>query len=91
MNKLKMEDIVVNRAWADPQNHYSLEKSEALQPNTFYELNFNFQPDDQIIPAGYQLGLLIFSSDPEFTLKPKKGTQLSVNLSETWIDLMVVE
>ena len=91
MNKLKMEDIIVNRAWADPQNHSSLEKSEALQPNIFYELNFNFQPDDQIIPAGYQLGLLIFSSDPEFTLKPKKGTQLSVNLSETWIDLMVVE
>jgi X-Pro dipeptidyl-peptidase len=91
MNKLKMEDIVVNRAWADPQNYSSLEKGEALQPNSFYELNFNFQPDDQIIPAGYQLGFLIFSSDPEFTLKPKKGTQLSVNLSETWIELMVVE
>jgi X-Pro dipeptidyl-peptidase len=91
VKKLKMEDIVVNRAWADPQNHSSLEKGEAIQPNTFYELNFNFQPDDQIIPAGYQLGLLIFSSDPEFTLKPKKGTQLSVNLGETWIELMVVE
>ena len=89
--KLKIEDIIVNRAWADPQNHASLDKSEALQPGQFYELTFLFQPDDQIIPAGHKLGLLIFSSDPEFTLKPKKGTQLTVNLTETWIELMVVD
>jgi X-Pro dipeptidyl-peptidase len=89
--KIKMEDILVNRAWADPQNHSSLEKGEALQPGKFYDLNFNFQPDDQIIPRGYQLGLLIFSSDKEFTLQPKKGTQLTLNLSETWIEVMAVE
>ena len=89
--KLKLEDILVNRAWADPQNHRSLEKGEALQPGTFYDLTFNFQPDDQIIPAGHQLGLLIFSSDPDFTLHPKKGTQVSLNLGETWLELMVVE
>ena len=89
--KLKLEDILVNRAWADPQNHRSLEKGEALQPGTFYDLTFNFQPDDQIIPAGHQLGLLIFSSDPDFTLHPKKGTQVSLNLGKTWLELMVVE
>jgi X-Pro dipeptidyl-peptidase len=86
-----MEDILVNRAWADPQNHSSLEKGEALQPGKFYDLTFDFQPDDQIIPRGYQLGLLIFSSDKEFTLQPKKGTQLTLNLHETWIEVMVVE
>ena len=89
--KIKMEDILVNRAWADPQNHSSLEKGEALQPGKFYDLNFNFQPDDQIIPRGYQLGLLIFSSDKEFTLQPKKGTQLTLNLAETWIEVMAVQ
>jgi X-Pro dipeptidyl-peptidase len=91
LKKLKIEDIIVNRAWADPQNHAALDKSAALEPGKFYDLTFNFQPDDQIIPAGHQLGLLIFSSDPEFTLKPKKGTQLTVNLTETWIELMVVD
>lgn len=88
--KAKIEDIIVNRAWADPQNHASLDKSEPLEPGKFYDLSFDFQPDDQIIPAGYQMGLLIFSSDPEFTLLPKKGTQLSVNLAESWIELMQV-
>ncbi len=91
LKKLKIEDIIVNRAWADPQNHVALNESAALEPGKFYDLTFNFQPDDQIIPAGHQLGLLIFSSDPEFTLKPKKGTQLTVNLTETWIELMVVD
>jgi X-Pro dipeptidyl-peptidase len=91
LKKLKIEDIIVNRAWADPQNHVALNESAALEPGKFYDLTFNFQPDDQIIPAGHKLGLLIFSSDPEFTLKPKKGTQLTVNLTETWIELMVVD
>jgi X-Pro dipeptidyl-peptidase len=90
-SKLKLNNILVNRAWADPQNHRSLENSEALQPGTFYDLTFNFQPDDQIIPAGHQLGLLIFSSDPDFTLQPQKGTHLTVNLGETWIEVMAVE
>lgn len=89
--KAKIEEVIVNRAWADPQNHASLEKGKALQPGQFYTLDFAFQPDDQIIPAGYQLGLMIFSSDPEFTLHPKKGTQLSVNLGESWIELMEVK
>ena len=90
-NKLKLKDILVNRAWADPQNHRSLENSEALQSGSFYDLAFNFQPDDQIIPAGHQLGLLIFSSDPDFTLHPIKGTQITLNLEETWLEIMVVE
>ena len=89
--KIKMEDIIVNRDWADPQNHSSLEKGEALQPGNFYDLTFNFQPDDQIIPSGYKLGLMIFSSDKEFTLQPKKGTQLTLSLEESWVELMVVE
>lgn len=89
--KLKAEDVVVNRAWADPQNHASLDKGTTLEPGTFYDLTFNFQPDDQIIPAGYQLGLLIFSSDPEFTLLPQKGTQLTLDVSASWLDLMMVK
>jgi len=89
--KLNLKNILVNRAWADPQNHRSLENGEPLNPGTFYDLTFNFQPDDQIIPAGHQLGLLIFSSDPDFTLQPQKGTQLTVNLGETWIELMAVQ
>ena len=47
-------------------------------------------PDDQIVPAGAQLGLMIFASDPEFTLQPKAGTKLTVDLAGTSIGLPVV-
>ena len=61
-----------------------------LVPGEFYDLTFKLQPDDQIIPAGQQIGLMIFSSDPEFTLWPEPGTELEVDLSGTSITLPVV-
>ncbi len=47
-------------------------------------------PDDQIIPKGQQIGLMIFSSDQEFTLWPKPGTELTVDLDGTYLSLPVV-
>jgi len=81
---------LITRAWADPQNHESLTESESLTPGQFYELTFNLQPDDQIIPAGQRMGLMIFSSDREFTLWPPPGTELTVDLDATSIELPVV-
>jgi X-Pro dipeptidyl-peptidase len=51
----RTEANIVTRGWADPQNYASLEKSEPLAKGKFYELRFDLQPDDQIIPAGKQL------------------------------------
>ncbi len=45
---------------------------------------------DQIIPAGQQIGLMIFSSDKDFTLHPKPGTKLTVDLDGTTIEIPVV-
>jgi hypothetical protein len=79
-----------SRGWADPQNHASIRKGEPLEPGKFYEVTFDLQPDDQIIPAGQQIGLLIFSSDPEYTLLPKPGTKLTVDLDGTVLTLPIV-
>ena len=86
----KIYDNIITRGWADPQNHKSLRESEPLTPGEFYKLSFDLQPDDQIIPAGQQIGLMIFSSDNEFTLHPKIGTSLLIDLSETRITLPIV-
>jgi X-Pro dipeptidyl-peptidase len=67
-----------------------MRESEALTPGEYVELSFTLQPDDQVIPAGQQLGLMIFSSDREFTLWPKAGTELSVDLAGTSLSLPVV-
>jgi X-Pro dipeptidyl-peptidase len=47
-------------------------------------------PDDQIIKRGQQIGLMIFSSDQEFTLHPMPGTELTVDLEATKITLPIV-
>ncbi|MEM0517637.1 Xaa-Pro dipeptidyl-peptidase [Aequorivita flava] len=86
----KITDNIITRGWADPQNYKSISESEPLQPGTFYELSFDLQPDDQIIPAGQQIGLMIFSSDNKFTLLPKPGTILTIDLDETTIEIPVV-
>lgn len=88
--RAKITDNIITRGWADLQNHQSLRESEALKPGEFYEMSFHLQPDDQIIPAGQQIGLLIFSSDRDFTLLPKPGTELTVDLDGTSISLPIV-
>ncbi|MCK0161803.1 Xaa-Pro dipeptidyl-peptidase [Muricauda sp. F6463D] len=86
----KITDNIITRGWADPQNHSSLRESEPLVPNNFYEMEFELMPDDQIIPKGQQIGLMIFSSDKEFTLWPEPGTILTVDLDGTELTLPVV-
>jgi X-Pro dipeptidyl-peptidase len=86
----KITDNIITRGWADPQNHASIRESEPLKPGKFYEISFDLQPDDQIIPAGQQIGLMIFSSDKEYTILPKPGTELTIDLDGTVLTLPIV-
>jgi X-Pro dipeptidyl-peptidase len=81
---------VITRGWADPQNHRSLTESDPMVPGEFRTFSFDLQPDDQIIPAGKRIALVIFSSDREYTLWPEPGTELSVQLDHTSLELPVV-
>lgn len=90
---------LITRGWADAQNHrslkhggdyHSLKKGKPLDPGRFYPMTFDLQPDDQIIPAGKRIGLMIFSSDRDFTLWPKPGAELTLDLDGTSLRLPVV-
>jgi X-Pro dipeptidyl-peptidase len=90
---------LITRGWADPQNHASLTgggdyhsrtRGEPLVPGQFYNMTFGLEPDDQIIPAGKRIGLMILSSDRDFTLWPESGTELTVDLDGTTLQVPVV-
>jgi X-Pro dipeptidyl-peptidase len=90
---------VITRGWADPQNaksltaggdYHSIDRGVPLEPGEFVTLTFDLQPDDQIIPAGKRIALMILSSDRDFTLWPKAGTKLTVDLDATQIILPIV-
>ncbi|CAN5471615.1 Xaa-Pro dipeptidyl-peptidase [soil metagenome] len=90
---------LITRGWADPQNwrsltkggdYHAMEPGKPLKPGEFVSLTFDLQPDDQIIPAGKRIGLMILSSDHDFTLYPRAGTKLSIDLDGTKIEIPVV-
>ena len=90
-----INDDVITKGWADPTNAGAAEiaaprTGAPLAPGEFVELEFGLQPDDQIVPAGARIGLMIFSSDKNFTLHPDPGTTLQVDLQGTTIVLPVV-
>ena len=86
----RITDNIITRGWADPQNRVSSDESEPLEPGRFYTVQFTLQPDDQVIAAGQRIGLMIFSSDHDFTLHPPAGTELRVDLNQTSLSLPVV-
>ncbi|BDD10328.1 putative Xaa-Pro dipeptidyl-peptidase [Fulvitalea axinellae] len=88
--RLKTTDNIITRGWADPQNRRSITKSKPLKPGKFYTVSFDLQPDDQVIPAGQQIGLMVFSSDRDFTLWPEPGTKLTLDLRKSSLKLPVV-
>ena len=88
--KAKITDNIITRGWADIQNYKSLTESTDLIPGKFYTMSFDLQPDDQIIKKGQQIGLMIFSSDSEFTLHPKPGTILTVDINATSLKIPVI-
>ena len=61
-----------------------------LVPGRFYTMTFGLEPDDQIVPAGKRIGLMILSSDRDFTLWPAAGTQLTIDLDATTLQMPVV-
>lgn len=90
---------VVDRGWADPQNYRSLTKGgnydsllpgQKLVPGRYYTLTFDLQPDDEFIPPGKRLAVMIMSSDREFTLWPKAGTRLTVDLASSSFGIPIV-
>ncbi|MDM4013836.1 Xaa-Pro dipeptidyl-peptidase [Roseiconus lacunae] len=86
----KITDNIITRGWADPQNIKSIRESEALVPGQFYDVEFDLQPDDQVIAKGQQIGLMIFSSDRDYTLHPTPGTKLTIDLQQTELTLPIV-
>ncbi len=89
-SRAKITDNIIDRGWADLQNWKSLTESRPLIPGRFYDMTFDLEPDDQIIPAGRQIALMIFSTDREFTLWPDPGTKLTVDLDATSITIPLV-
>ena len=61
-----------------------------MTPGTFYKLDFDMQPRDMVIPAGRRLGLMVLSSDRDYTVRPPGGTELTLDLANSSFTLPTV-
>ena len=89
----------VSHGWADLQNAKALKqggnyasknRGTALKAGEYREVTFDLEPTDEFIPAGKQLAVMIMSSDREFTLWPKAGAELTLDLAKSSFRLPVV-
>jgi X-Pro dipeptidyl-peptidase len=81
---------VISRGWIDPENRSSPAVTEAVTPGKMYKLTFDFQPKDSVLAAGRRLGIMILSSDHDYTIRPAPGTELTMDLKESQVRLPIV-
>jgi hypothetical protein len=81
---------ILTRGWMDPENPTSDFVTEPITPGAFRTLSFDMQAKDTIVPAGRRLGLMVFSSDRQYTVRPAPGTQVSLDLAGSQITIPVV-
>ncbi|MFC7344043.1 Xaa-Pro dipeptidyl-peptidase [Saccharopolyspora griseoalba] len=82
---------VVTRGWTDPQNREAVDRTVPIEPGEDYRITVRMQPDDYVFEPGHRLGLVVLSSDHEFTLRPDPGTGLELDLSRTRLRLPIAE
>jgi X-Pro dipeptidyl-peptidase len=84
------EPFVVTRGWMDPQNRLHPAVSLPVAPGRMYTYRWVLQPKDYVFPAGHRVGVVVFSSDQEYTLLPLGGTRLTVDPAASQLTVPVV-
>ena len=81
---------ILTRGWKDPENSVDDYTTTPIVPGQFVTVKFDMQAKDAIVPAGRRLGLMVFSSDRQYTIRPAAGTQLTLDLGGSSFTIPVV-
>jgi len=81
---------MVTRGWLDPQNRVRLDRGRTLRRGQLYDLSWDLQPDDHVFPAGHRIGLVVVSTDHDYTIRPLPGTRLTLDPSASTLRLPLV-
>jgi predicted acyl esterase len=81
---------ILTRGWIDPANRNSDWADATVKPGKVYQIDFDMQPKDSVVPAGNRIALMVFSSDRDFTIRPAAGTQLTLDVAHSSLALPVV-
>jgi hypothetical protein len=81
---------ILTRGWKDPANSVDDYTTTPLVPGQFVTVKFDMQAKDAIVPAGRRLGLMVFSTDRQYTIRPAAGTQMTLDLAGSSFSIPIV-
>ena len=81
---------MVTRGWLDPQNRDRIDRSRAIRQGRDYDFRWDLQPDDYVWQAGHRIGLVVVSTDHDYTMRPRPGTELTLEPAASEIRLPIV-
>ncbi len=82
--------LMVTRGWLDPQNRVSISRSTPIKQGHKYRFRWDLQPDDYVFQAGNRIGLVVVSTDHDYTIRPLPGTELTLDPDKSEVSLPVV-
>jgi X-Pro dipeptidyl-peptidase len=80
---------IVTRDWIDVRNRHRADRTEPLLPGKEYDFTWDFQPMDYVFKKGHRLGLVIISTDHDYTLRYPEGTEITVSSGQSALRLPV--
>ncbi|MEW8954944.1 Xaa-Pro dipeptidyl-peptidase [Clostridium sp.] len=90
MDSNKTDYKVISRGWMDAQNRIANYRVDTITPGQEYTFNLDMQPMDYTVKKGHKIGLIILSTDAENTIRPLKSTNFTLNTSESFVEIPIV-
>ncbi len=80
---------IVSRGWLDARNRNSSEHQDRVVEGREYRLEWGMQPQDYVFEKGHRLGVVLISTDHDFTLRHPAGTRMTVRTGVSSLTLPV--
>ncbi|MEV8636783.1 Xaa-Pro dipeptidyl-peptidase [Streptosporangium sp. NPDC051023] len=81
---------IITRGWIDVRNRNSASRTDLLREGRFYDFDVDLQPSDYIVKAGHRIGVVLISTDHDYTLRLPAGTKVSVEPGASSVRLPLV-
>jgi X-Pro dipeptidyl-peptidase len=78
---------IVTRGWLDVRNRDREDRSKELKPGKMYDFRWDFQAQDYIFKKGHRLGVVLMSTDYDYTLRYPAGTVIKVQPGKSTLSL----
>ncbi|WP_243718976.1 Xaa-Pro dipeptidyl-peptidase [Actinomadura sp. KC06] len=69
---------VITRGWLDVRNRHSFSRTEPIKPGKTYTFRWDLEPTDYVVKPGHRLGVILLSTDYDYTLRYPAGTEVGV-------------